>query len=66
MDYKMEINKFLNKTGMTQVALAKKLGIDRSRLNRVLKNRGRFQPEDLPKLDSFFSGDFDAQVKRCI
>jgi plasmid maintenance system antidote protein VapI len=66
MDYKIEIIKFLNKTGITQVTLAKKLGIDRSRLNRVLKNRGRFQPEDIPKLQHFFAGGFDAQIKRCI
>ena len=66
MDYKLEVLKFLNKTGMTQAALAKKLGIDRSRLNRVLKNRGCFQSEDIPKLQHFFAGGFDAQIKRCI
>lgn len=49
------IKKYCNKHNLTQKDFGKIVGIDRSRINKIVLNRVKPNGGDLPKLEKFFN-----------
>lgn len=54
---------YINKTGITQVEMAKRVGIEKRRLNRLICRDSKMNQDDINKIDKFFR-DIDETRKK--
>lgn len=58
-----KIQVYINKTGITQVEMAKRVGIEKRRLNRLICRDSKMNQDDMNKIDKFFR-DIDETRKK--
>ena len=58
-----KIQVHINKTGITQVEMAKRVGIEKRRMNRLICRNSKMNQDDINKIEKFFRDIDEARKK---
>lgn len=58
-----KIQVYINKTGITQIQMAKRVGIEKRRMNKLICRGSKMNQDDINKIDKFFRDIDEARKK---